>query len=318
MSSGTSLLEGIIGHVEDAPDVNVVVATSPRRDGPLVLHRLGMTDSVRLEFRDAAYNALPDEENEVILVPYEATYRPQPYELMYLDLDEAPEIAELVEAAADVSAAPQFTADEKLIRQLRFYVTIITSDNAEALFFRAYSATKELTRGRGFAVMFEEGVFEKVVHKTFLFDNDADCFTWNGYMFVRHANAFHRIFRYFEQLKDNADETLDEILKHVPVANEAEFRDACKGQLQMLAKLANVSQKPYLPSVTFQAIQETIETVGLDLQIVDEDGQKKLVFDPGTQESRWAILKLLDDDYLKSLLTEELYEATSKIQLGGR
>jgi hypothetical protein len=68
---------------------------------------------------------------------------------MYIALDDVPQVAEIVEAAADVSAAPQFTADDKLIKQLRFYVTVISGDDDDALFIRAYSPTKELTRGRG-------------------------------------------------------------------------------------------------------------------------------------------------------------------------
>jgi Domain of unknown function (DUF4868) len=163
--------------------------------------------------------------------------------------------------------------------------------------------------------MFDDGVFQKVDHKTFLFDDDADCFVWGEHMFIRHVSAFHRIFRYFEQLRENADETLDQVLQHVPISNEDDFRTACKGQLQMLAKLANISQKPYLPNLTMSAIEDTVDTVGLDVEIVDDDGERKLVFDPSTQESRWAILKLLDDDYLRSLMTQELYEASSKIQL---
>jgi hypothetical protein len=315
MSKANQILTGIIEHVEEAEDVNVLIATSPRRDDPVALHRLSMTNEVAQDFRDAAYNALPDDEDEVILVPYDPTYRAQFPELMFMGLDESPEIEELVEAAADVSAATQFTADEALIRQLRFYVTVIGSDEEDALFFRAYSPKKELTRGRGFAAMFDEGVFQKVENKTFLFDNDADCFVWGGYIFILHVSAFHRIFRYFEQLRETADETLDDVLQHVPISNDEEFRDACKGQLQMLAKLASISRKPYLPNLTMEAIEKTITTVGLDLTLVDEDGERKLVFDPSTQETRWAILKLLDDDYLQSLMTDEFYEASSKIPL---
>lgn len=315
MSSRNQILHGLISHVEEATETNVVVATSPRRDEEVELHRLSLTADLAEDFRDAAYGVLPDDEDEVMLVPYDPTYRPQAHEVMFLTLDDAPEIAEVVELAADVSAAPQFTADDTLVRQLRFYVTVVSSDEDDALFFRAYSPMKELTRGRGFAAMFDDGVFQKVEHKTFLFDEDADCFVWGEHIFIRHVNAFHRIFRYFEQLREKADETLDEVLQHVPISNEEDFRDACKGQLQMLSKLANISRKPYLPRLTMDAIQDTINTVGLEVEVVDEDGERKLVFDPSTQESRWAILKLLDDDYLRSLMTQELYEASSKIQL---
>jgi hypothetical protein len=152
-------------------------------------------------------------------------------------------------------------------------------------------------------------------HETFLFDNGADCFAWGEYMIIRHVSAFHRIFRYFPQLRETADKTLDGVLKHVPISNADEFREACKGQLQMLAKLASISRKPYLPKLSMGAIEKTIEAVGLEVSVIDENGQHKLVFDPSTQETRWTILKLLDDDYLQSLMTDELYQASSKIQI---
>lgn len=315
MSNSNEILYGVISHVEEASDVNVVVATAKRRDDPVSLYRLGLSAELAEDFRDAALAALPDTEDEVILVPYAATYRPLRHELLYIDLEEVPEVAALVDVVSDVSSAEQFVADDSLVRQLRFYASVIEEDGEEAVFFRSYSPKKELTRRGGFAAIFSDGVFQKVTHKTFLFDEDADCFAWGGYMFIRHIAAFHRIFRYFEALKEHADATLDTVLQHVPVANAEEFREACKGQLQMLAKLVNISTKPYLPNLTMEAIEATIATVGLDVEIVTEDGQKKLVFDSATQVARWGILKLLDDDYLKSLLTDELYEASSKIQL---
>jgi hypothetical protein len=96
-----------------------------------------------LDFRERrASGILPEDEGEVILVPYDPTYRPQSHELMFLTLDDAPEIAEIVELAADVGAASHFTADETLIRQLRFYITVISSDDEQALFLRTYSPKK--------------------------------------------------------------------------------------------------------------------------------------------------------------------------------
>lgn len=75
MSSGNEILYGIIRHVEDARESNVVVATARRRDDPIALHRLTLTNELAEEFRDAAYGILPEDEDEVIIVPYDPTYR---------------------------------------------------------------------------------------------------------------------------------------------------------------------------------------------------------------------------------------------------
>lgn len=315
-TASPSPLEGLIDHVLDADEINVLVATAKRRDDPVDLHRLQIGPELQEEFRDAALSVLSDP-NDVILVPYDPIYAAAFPDLLYLDLDEVPDVKELVDDVIDVSAYDDFHPDDSLIRQLRFYVIVASDEAEDAAFFRAFTASKELTRRKGFAAMFEDGVFQKVTDKTFLFDDDADCYTWGGYMFIRRKSAFERIFRYLEELKEAADETLDEVLRHVPVSNEDDFREACKGQIQMLAKLASISRKTYLTNLTIDVIEDTINEFRLDVQIVDDNGEKKLLFDPTTQQTRWAILKLLDDDYLLSSMTEERYEATSKIQLGG-
>ena len=314
MSSAASLLDGLISHVLDAKQIDVLLATSPKPADDVTLYRLEMTDELAQEFSDSALEATPEEDG-VVMVPYNATYRPASHELMYLALDDAPPVAEIVEECLDVSLFDAFDASDDLVRRLRFYAIVIVEDDESAIFFRAFTASKELTRGGRFAAMFQEGVFDKVKEKTFLFDDTADCFVWGDHIFIRNKTAFHRIFRYLEQLKENAEATLDLVLQHVPISNEDEFRHACAGQLGMLAKLANISQKPYLTNITMAKIEDTIQTVGLNVAIVEENGQSMLLFDPTTQESRWAILKLLDDDYLRGLLTNELYESGSKIQL---
>lgn len=50
-------------------------------------------------------------------------------------------------------------------------------------------------------------------------------------------------------------------------------------------------------------------------QLVTDDGQEKLLFE-NDREKRWLILKLLDDDYLGSVMTRQKYEVNSKSALG--
>jgi hypothetical protein len=48
---------------------------------------------------------------------------------------------------------------------------------------------------------------------------------------------------------------------------------------------------------------------------VKEDGRDHLKFDPDPSR-RWILLKLLDDDYLNSNMTDNKYEANSKLLRG--
>jgi hypothetical protein len=45
------------------------------------------------------------------------------------------------------------------------------------------------------------------------------------------------------------------------------------------------------------------------LKTVKKNGKEMLVFDP---KDKWALLRLLDDDYLDSVLTGQKYEVTGK------
>ena len=79
-----------------------------------------------------------------------------------------------------------------------------------------------------------------------------------------------------------------------------------------LAKLKNISQRPYLASLTVAKLKDVIDEFSLPIKTVTEKKVQKLVFDPG---DKWAILKLLDEDFLKSSLTGNKYEATGKRSL---
>ena len=56
-------------------------------------------------------------------------------------------------------------------------------------------------------------------------------------------------------------------------------------------------------------IKKVIDEMELPLKVVRHDRKEKLVFDPA---DKWAILRMLDDDYLQSIMTGEKYEVNSK------
>lgn len=73
--------------------------------------------------------------------------------------------------------------------------------------------------------------------------------------------------------------------------------------------------EPHAGLLPMVDIRRTIDDFHLDVQIVQDDGHEKLLFE-GSLEKRWLILKLLDDDYLGSIMTHERYEVNSKSAVG--
>jgi len=296
------------------PAVNVVVAAEPEED--VVIQRLNLRQDLAAEFLSAAQDSVSLPDGNVTLRAYDPGYKPEPHEISYIDLEQNEAIAEQIREFSQVQQAEFFREDDEIVDHLRFYAIVVSpTARRRAVFLRTYSPKKELTRRAGFAALFSHGHYDKVDTKIFLFDRQIDCFAWDGYLFIHNVSAFQRIFKYFEELRAKADETVTAILAQVPLSNADEFRAACTGQMQMMSKLAQIARKPYLGRVTMDDIRRTINEFGLDVQIVTEDGQERLLFEV-TPAKRWLILKLLDDDFLGSIMTDEKYEVNSKSALG--
>ena len=297
------------------PPANVMIASEPDPETGIVLQRLTLREDLAREFLTTAQSAVPTVNADLILRTYDPGYNPSAHELSYIELASQESIAEQVQRISQVQQAELFREDDEIVDHLRFYAIILSpTARHRAAFFRTYSPTRELTRHRGFAALLDRGSYNKVNRKIFLFDYGVDCFTWDGYLFIRNVATFQRIFRYFEELRARANETVDAVSARIPISNLDEFRTACTGQIQMMSKLAQIARKPYLNQVTMQAIRRTIDEFHLDVQIVEEQGQERLLFERGAKK-RWLLLKLLDDDYLGSIMTNQRYEVNSKSAL---
>jgi hypothetical protein len=66
-----------------------------------------------------------------------------------------------------------------------------------------------------------------------------------------------------------------------------------------------------LLSLAYAAVGLAIVEFGRNIQIVAEGEAERFVFDP-SPKLRWEILKLLDDDFVRSSLTQNRYEVNSK------
>jgi len=183
------------------------------------------------------------------------------------------------------------------------------TDGTRAAFHRKHAPKNQLSRG--FVARLVDNQFEALESQSYLFDDKVDFFTWDDYLFIRGAYHFRLIFKHFEQLQREVATNVHRVISFVPIQNEDEFLEACRNQPQMVSKVARVADQPYLNEITMDAIKETIDEFDLDIETSMVNGTEKLVFEKDV-DKRWIILKLLDDDYLGSVLTDRKYESNSK------
>jgi hypothetical protein len=89
----------------------------------------------------------------------------------------------------------------------------------------------------------------------------------------------------------------------------------------MMAKMASIRRSmeedpAYAAAMTMPRLLAYIEAnPAVNIEITGTGADRSLVFNP-TSAHRFQIVKLLDDDYLRSVLTDRDYEAGSKTRAG--
>jgi len=318
MTTTRSVLDHIIELDLSQCEVTVCLASASKDEILPRFERLLLSGELTDTFRSVAAFTLAHYKKEhnsgnLVLRKYAVESKPESYEVEYLDLSAYASIIEQISPLSALADVEVFKAEEKFVSGLRFYVIAVQPPSGDPIyFFRSYTPKKMLSRSRFFAMVFRQGIYDQVIEPAFLFDHHIDCVSYGGMMFIFKKENFYEIFRFFETIRRIAEETLDTIRATVPIQNFDDFARDCEGHLVKLEKLRNIAAKPYWGKITIENIKKVIEKNNLSVQIVQTREGEKLVYDPS---DKWILLKLLDDNYLWSLMSEHSYEVTGKREL---
>lgn len=240
-------------------------------------------------------------------------YKPDPEEVEWETATTIPEVVYATTKLANLSALSPFDpADEQFKKRLAYWAVVLTgSDGTQGFFFRAFTAAAELKRKRGAALINRSGSFTRVDEEIFLFDDDLDCFVFDGYVFVLRKRDFRRIFDQIAAVLAKAKTAASDLNTQVPIANFAEFERACSTDSRLADKLLGVRGRDYFSQLSYAMLHPVIQQFKLAIPTKTVNGTAQLVFEP-EPAARFRILKLVDDDYLRSSMTNHNYEVNSK------
>ena len=318
MTTAKTIFEDILALDLGECDITVCLACALKDESMPRLERLLLSMELTETFRSIASFAQArykrDLSNgDLLLHRYTFQSKPDTNEVEYLDVSTYESIAEQVAPLASLADIEAFEAEEKFIASLRFYVIVAQPPEGDPVYFyRAYSHRKMLSRSRSFAMIFHNGVYDRVTNPMFLFDHTIDCVSRNGMMFLFKKEHFHEMFRFFEMTRKVASETLETIRAAVPIYNFDAFVRDCEANMSKQVKLNHIAAKPYLSRLTLDNIKKVIARNKLAVPIITVGGKEMIVYD---HADKWVLLKLLDDDYLWSLMTEQSYEVSGKREL---
>jgi hypothetical protein len=266
-------------------------------------------------FRDVIRKEVVDQLTAWSLTRFDPVYKPEQDSVEWFEVTDVGALRLAVDRFANLGPLQPFiSADESYTQRLLYRVYVLTGARGrKAYFFRAFSSAAELQRKRGTAALVSrDGTFTKVEERIFLFDDRIDCFVFGDYVFVLRRNDYRRIFDQLDEVRRRARDAASALHAKVPIANFDDFAAACSTQAAMADKLLAVQRRDYFDRLSYEMLAPVITEFNLQIPVQELDGVPQLVFltEP---EHRWRILRLVDDDYLRSAMTDHLYEANSKI-----
>jgi Kiwa protein KwaB-like len=297
---------------------NVCVASISRTEATPHFQRIKITEEVGVDFRSIIEDFIKkyrsDWNPDDLLFPeYAPQSDPDEFEIEHISLSAYNILLEQMSPLLSLAGVEVFDEDKKFVADMRFYVIAMQPPQGDPVyFFRIYAAKKLLSQSKCLGIWLNNGSYDRITTPVFFFDQEIDCMSQSGVMFIFNKTNFQNIFQFFETVRAVAKEALDNIKINVPIQNFDEFARDCEGHIVKMRKLKNISTKSYLSKITMDHIKEVIQRNDLPVKIVEENGKEMLIYD---RKERWVLLKLLDDDYLWSLLTEQRYEVTGKREL---
>lgn len=313
-------LEEILSLDINTCTVEVCIAALDDKDPLPEFKRLRLAESLKVEFRYLVQNALFDYHKQLKLrnlqlLAFDVASKPASYQIEHVDLTKKPydHIVEQTQPLTMLHGLDPFKEELLFITRMRFYVIILQPPQGQAIYFyRRYSPKKMLREAAPLSIQRMLGntdEYEDVKTPIFLFDESIDCIIHGHNLFILAKNHFYYMFRILDELIESAKDTLHRIHSRIPIENFNLFARTCTNHKVKMEKLTSIARRPYLDKITIADMKPVIQKNNLHIPVVKANGQEMLHFD---KDYPWDILKLLDDDYLTSIMTGQNYEVDAK------
>jgi hypothetical protein len=293
-----STLAELADFLGDPLDLDAATFARSRGDAPPEPRALSLAGDAEGFFRDVIATRVGDLLSPLAwaLKRLDPLYKPDDDEVEWQRLDALDPVAYAIGKLANTSATLPFDGGDEAYKQRLIYwaVTLTHTDGRQAQFFRSFTASAELKRKRGAAFVSRNGTFTVVEDAIFLFDDQIDCFAFGDYVYILRKRDFRRIFDQLQAVLRRAKKAAQDLHRQVPIAN-------------VLA----VRRRDYFGRLSYAMLAPVIAEFSLNIPTAEVDGVTQLVF-ASEPDQRFRILKLVDDDYLNSSMTDHRYEVNSK------
>ena len=314
-----------LARLQALPDLSLVdmnfTAVGPDSDGgALSGWRINLTPTLAAEISGFAQQTRARLEDSGLIAYGPATLVP-PQHWMYVDQAAAATLAATEDVVRKQDLLP-FTEQVAAASNVKMVAARFKGPQQTSVtFYRIADSLLQLKKSI-IGLIRVGGVYGKLEPAdVLLLRQQFDVVVVNGFAFFTKKPTFEQAFGFLDELQKQSLTTFTAVTSSLRVDGMDKLREACTSQPQMMAKMASIKRSmdadpDYAKAMTMDKLIAYIEKhPHVQIDITGTGNQRKLVFDPKPTR-RFQIVKLLDDDFLRSVLTDREYEAGSKTQAG--
>jgi Domain of unknown function (DUF4868) len=301
--------------LNEATLAGVVMVSGPRGE-PVEVAQLQPTNRAADAFR-AIVTSAADSYKECEVIDYDPAAVAVGDQVMWMDLSTLPLLQAIVRESADVANLDEFDPEAVKVANVRLTAIRMVSGRRATVLVQALPQGQLATSNKRFGVLVRRGRIDVPREPVFLLGRDVLAITDGTYVFFSDRRAFQKLFGLLAEIEAQAERTFQEMTEKLQIDGIDRMLVAVTGSPSMLGKMASIQRKlesypEYKKAMTMPNLLKFVRLhpeCGVELS---GDGPwAKLVFRNDPQH-RFKILRLLDDDLLRSELTSFEYEANSK------
>ncbi len=170
------------------------------------------------------------------------------------------------------------------------------------------TSSKVIKTGGRLAIIFDSDIFQRLENDILTMDGTFDAIAFNDFLVFENKQNFEKALIYQQVKQTVAEYTLNRIDKLGFVEKFDQVRDFLKDDHHSINKLNSIKAKQYFKTLTFNDCKRIIYDYDVKIDI-DEDNKKVKITSKAQAKH---FIKVLNDDYLRSEMTNIKYAANSK------
>ncbi len=218
-----------------------------------------------------------------------------------------PVLSDLLKQMEKPAQVEYATPDDSFFNSVWAYAVVLHIPNLQVAYFRKFQPSKVI-RGGGLKALLHEGTFTRIGDPVFNFDEQADAIVVEDEVVILQETLFEQMFELVGTIyAPLAKEAIQEIATLNLIDNVKGFEAACQNDERKQKKLADIHQNVRLDQITFDKLYQVADNWEVDVEL--DRSSRRIIFN---ESKTWGILKLINDDHLRSPITRERYEVQSK------